>query len=141
MWRKIGIVIGGVVILQITWFCSITIPFIIVARFFETTELVKLRHIIPLFVVVLLFLFCWLVGRWVGKKIGEKGWLYGGLPSLVFAVIAFFRLRVWKIYYLEDEPLISSIIGFCIIPAILILLGVAGGVRGERAAKRRKARI
>ncbi len=141
MWRKIGLIIGGVVIFEITWFCSITIPFIIVARFFETTELVRLRLIIPLFVVILTFLVCWLVGLWIGKKIGEKGWLYGGLPALVFAVVTFLRPRVWKIYYLNDDPLVSSAIGFFILPAILILLGVAGGMRGERAVKRRKLRI
>ena len=139
MWRKIGLIIGGIVILKITWFCSITIPLIIVARFFETTKLTS--HIIVLFMVVPLLLVCWLVGLWIGKKIGEKGWLYGGLPALVFTATTFLRPRVWKTGYLQGESLMSFVTSFFILLLPLVLLGIAGGIRGEKVAKRRKARI
>jgi len=135
MWRKIGLIIGGVVILEITWLCSITIPLLIVARFFETTKLVI--HITFLFIVVPLLLVCWLVGLWIGRKIGEKGWLYGGLPVLVFAVVTF--LLPWNrqaVYFEEGLVIVESIL-----VVLLVLLGVAGGIRGERSAKRRKRRI
>lgn len=139
MWKRIGIVIGGAVFILAGWFCIIFIIFISIARFFETTELV--RYITPVVILGMLFLSCWFVGLWVGRKIGEKGWLYGGLPALICAVAIFLRPRVWKIGYLKGDLIFSSIIGFSILPAILILLGVAGGIRGERVAKRRKTRI
>ena len=135
MWKRIGIVIGGAVFILAGWLCIIFIIFISIARFFETTKLV--RYITPVVILGMLFLSCWLVGLWVGRKIGEKGWLYGGLPALVFAVVAF--LRPWNrqaVYFEEGLVIVESIL-----VVLLVLLGVAGGIRGERVAKRRKTRI
>jgi len=95
-------------------------------------------------ILLIPILACWFIGLWTGRKIGKKGWLYGGLPALIFVATMWIPALIKHniiARHIVGWPLrvaMPAIIGFSVPIILCVLVGVAGGIRGERVAKRGK---
>jgi hypothetical protein len=144
MWKKIGIVIGGTALIWGMSFCGINILSFVL--FSKGSPKGFTQAGIPL-ILLIPILACWSIGLWMGRKIEEKGWLYGGLPALIFVA------TMWTPALIKHDIIARHIVGWPLrvaMPAIIgfsapiilcVLAGIAGGIRGERAARKRKTRI
>lgn len=112
MWKRIGIVIGGAVLI---WGIAL-VGLIIESQFSKFSGF------------LIIFFNCYLVGWLAGIIIGEKGWLYGGLSVLMPLVLI-------RLLPGHNIPMPSTFI-FSILVVLSILFSIAGGLYGE--TKRRK---
>jgi len=98
-------------------------------------------------ILLIPILACWFIGLWTGRKIEEKGWLYGGLPALIFVATMWIPTLIKHdiiARHIVDWPLpvaMPVIIGLSVPIILCVLVGIAGGMWGEKVAKRHKTRI